>query len=107
MRRFLVLLPIVALGGCVSPAPQDNEAAPVAAPFDVPMDPGLIRCSALTNPVALNAATDWTLGQARAAALSGRINGVPDAASLSNSLASYCRSNSGSTVRSAAAQLGI
>jgi hypothetical protein len=107
MRSFLFLLPIAALCGCAPPAPQSGAAAPVAAPFDVPMDPGLIRCGALNNPLALSAATDWALGQARAAALAGRITGVPDAPSLSNSLATYCSANGGDSVRTAAAQLGI
>jgi len=61
----------------------------------------------LSNPVALAAATDWTMGQARAAALAGRIGGVPDAATVSSGLAGYCNANGGDSVRTAAAQLGI
>ena len=108
MRRFQFVLPIVALSGCISPAPQTNDAMPVAAaPFDVPMDPGLIRCSALSNPNALSAATEWALGQARAAALAGRIGGVPDAGAVSSGLAAFCAANSSANVRSAAAQIGV
>lgn len=107
MRSIYMTLPFVVLAACATPnAPQQNGETAVAAPFNVPMDPGLIQCGQLSNPSALAAATDWTMGQARAAALSGRVGGVPSAADISVNIASYCRANQNQSVRSAASALG-
>ena len=110
MRLVFLMAPVVALGACAAPAPQaaapSSTAAP-AAPFNVPMDPGLIQCAQLTNPTAMSAATDWTLGQARASALSGRTTVTTDAANVARNLASYCSANSDTNVRSAAAALNF
>jgi len=106
MRFLFATLPLVALGACVSSAPQAVTQTAAAAPFVVPMDPGSIRCEQLTNPVALAAATDWAMGQARADLLSGKIATLPEAATVAGRLTSYCTSNSAATLRSAVAQLG-
>lgn len=103
-------VPLIGLAACGAPAlgPQTpTDAAAVTAPFDVPMDPGLIRCAQISNPAALAAATDWAMGQARAGLLSGRTASLPDAADLSSNLASYCSANRGDTIRAATAQIGI
>lgn len=106
MRSYLFILPIIALSACGVPAPQSNGLAAVATPFDMPMDPGLIRCGQLSNPTALDAATQWSMGQARAAVLAGRSSAAPDEASLSASLAAYCGSHQSATLRTASAQIG-
>jgi hypothetical protein len=71
------------------------------------MDPGTLQCSALSNSNALAAATDWSMGRARAAALSGRISGVPDQASITSNIASYCRTNPNDNLRTAVMQIGF
>ena len=106
MRSILVLLSVASLGGCATPAPQSGPAAPVVAPFNVPMDPGQIRCSDLFNPNALAAASEWTLGQLRASAMAGRIDGGFNSNTVSNDLALYCRAHSGEDLRTASRQLG-
>lgn len=106
MRLPIAILPIAALGACVSPAPQAVTQTAAAAQFVVPMDPGSIRCQQLANPAALAAATDWAMGQARADLLSGKIATLPETATVSGRLTSFCNSNSGATLRNAAAQLG-
>lgn len=107
LTRPALALPLIVLAACGAPALQSSGGAPeAAAPFTMPMDPGLIRCEQLSNPTALEAATQWALGRARAAALAGTIAGIPDTATLSGNLAAYCRSNRGETIRTATAQLG-
>ena len=110
MRLTLLAIPTLALGACAI-TPQQSAtppagAVPIAA-FEVPMDPGLIRCSALTNQTALAAATQWTIGQARAGVLAGRVANLPDEESLAQAFAIYCPENSESTVRMAAVHWGL
>ena len=107
MRMTMLILPLLALPACAVQAPQAAAPVTAAAPFSVPMDPGTISCAALSNPAAVDAATDWAMGRARAALLAGRISSLPDTLSLGSSLATFCRENSASTVRDAAAQLGL
>ncbi|MGJ8610153.1 MAG: hypothetical protein ACSHWY_03605 [Octadecabacter sp.] len=109
MRLILWLTPLT-LAACATPALQPAPTGvtqSIAAPFDVPMDPGAISCQSLNNPTALAAAVDWTMGQARAGILSGRTSSVPDASNLSSNLVSFCSENGQSTVRTAATQIGI
>ena len=109
MRLILLLAPLT-LAACAAPAPlavPAGAAQVAAAGFDVPMDPGAIRCQSLGNPTALAAATEWSMGQARAGVLSGRTATLPEASSLSSNLARYCDANRQATVRAAAAQLGV
>lgn len=110
MRLFLialpVVLPVVALTACAVPSPQ--SATPVAAaPFNAPMDPGMISCGQLSNPAALAVATDWALGQARAGILAGTQTDLPSADTISSSLGSYCSANPSDTLRTASRQIGI
>jgi len=119
MRRILMILPLAMLAACTTPPSQSgiqNNAAQTGAPgasvqtttiFTVPMDPGLIPCAALNNPTALNVATEWTMGQARAAALTGRIATTPDTTSVASNLTSFCTANRDETIRAAAKQLGF
>ncbi|MCF2904315.1 hypothetical protein L0666_04900 [Octadecabacter sp. CECT 8868] len=107
MRYLFLALPVAALSACIAPAPQStSDAAVVAQPFTMPMDPGLVRCDQLTNPAALAAATDWALGRARAAVLAGRLSTVPDATTVSGALAAHCQSNRNDILRNAAASVG-
>ena len=108
MRYDVIFLAIIALSGCtLNSAPIASNVPTVASTFVVPMDPGQISCASLSNSVALAEATNWTLGRARAAELSGRINNAPTAEALSQDLAGYCSANSTQTLASAAAQLGF
>lgn len=110
MRLFLitlpVVLPIVALTACAAPSPQ--SATPVAAaPFNAPMDPGLMSCGQLSNPTALAVATEWALGQARGRVLAGTATDLPSADTISSNLGSYCSANQTNTLRTASRQIGI
>ncbi len=119
MRLTLMILPMLAVAACTTPdfrpdlqtstAPQAGaQTVPqAAAVFDIPMDPGSIRCDRLSNPAALSAASEWSMGQARAGVLSGRVASLPDASTLSSNLAGYCSTNGSSDVRTAVAQLGL
>lgn len=109
MRLLLLILPATALLGCATaPAPQQGiDPVQASAPFVVPMDPATIPCSALTNPQALDVATQWTLGRARAGVLAGTRPAVPDEQSLSGNLSAYCATNPSATLSTAAAQLGV
>lgn len=117
MRLTLMLLALAGISACAAPALQSNapalqsNAGPAAAAvdvaFDVPMDPGSIRCQQLTNPNALAAATEWGMGQARANVLSGRASTLPDQTVLAGNIAAYCAANGGETIRTAVAQLGV
>ncbi|MBU2992968.1 hypothetical protein Q4555_02800 [Octadecabacter sp. 1_MG-2023] len=103
MRYLFLALPVATLSACIAPAPQPtSDAAVLAQPFTMPMDPGLIRCDQLSNTAALDAATDWTLGRARAAVLAGRLSAVPDTLSVSGALSAYCQSNRNDVLRNAA-----
>ena len=110
MRLTLLVIPALTLSACAvvpqQAAPPTASAEPISA-FAIPMDPGLIRCSALTNPTALAAATQWTIGQARAGVLAGRVTTAPDETSLAQTFASYCSGNPDSTVRAAAVNWGF
>jgi hypothetical protein len=110
MRLTLLAIPALALGACTTTPQQATtptaNTAPIAA-FEVPMDPGLIRCSALTNPTALTEATQWTIGQARAGVLSGRVADIPDQSALAQSFSAYCSENPNNTVRMAAVHWGL
>lgn len=111
MRSFLFLAPALLLAACASAPVQQNAPqsgpAQAAAPFTMPMDPGALPCAQLGNPAALAEATEWTLGLARAAVLSGRLAAAPDAASTSAALAAFCAGNGSATLRAAAASLGV
>jgi hypothetical protein len=110
MRLTMFVIPAFVLSACAM-APQQSAtsvaSAEPAAVFEVPMDPGLIRCSALANPNALAAAIQWTIGHARAGVLAGRVTNVPDEANLAQQFAAYCPANPDSTVRAAATQWGL
>jgi len=107
MRALLFILPIAALPACETTAPQ-SAAMPLEAPapITIPMDPGTLSCTSLQNPTAMLAASDWTLGRARAAALSGRIQAIPDPALIGSNLVDFCIANPSGTVRAAAQQSG-
>jgi len=107
MRALLFTLPFIALSACGTPAQQQTASASVDTVIDIPMDPGTLRCTLLGNSNAQTAATDWVMGRARAAALSGRIANVPDQAGVASNLATYCRANPNATVRDASAQIGF
>ena len=107
MRLGLTLLATAGLAACSVATPTETSLPDVATPFLVPMDPGDISCSSLSNPVALNEATNWALGRARAAVISGRLQSPPEAAAVSQSLSAFCSANSTSKIASAAAQLGF
>ncbi len=107
MRKILITLPCIALTACMGQSPTQTETpASQAAPFVVPMDPGAIPCSALSNPNALTAATEWATGQARARILSGASTQPPSTSAISTDLASYCRANGTDVVRNAARAIG-
>ncbi|AKS45699.1 hypothetical protein SAMN05444287_0797 [Octadecabacter temperatus] len=110
MRLTLLVIPAFALGACTA-VPQQTVSTtaspePIAA-FEVPMDPGLIRCSSLTNPNALAAATQWTIGQARAGVLAGRVAELPNEGNLAQTFTAYCAENPNNTVRAAAVHWGL
>lgn len=107
MRALFLILPLAALPACAV-APQ-QQSAPAAADvaINIPMDPGTMQCALLSNSNALTAASDWTMGRARAAALSGRVATVPDQSVVTSNLANYCSANQSDTVRGAANQLGF
>lgn len=112
MRTAFLILTITTLGACevASPAPNAATAAATSAPmapFVIPMDPGSIRCSALSNPSAAIAARDWMLGQARASVLTARVTPLPDEATLTNNLMNFCASNANATVLQASNAIGI
>lgn len=110
MRLTLLAIPALVLGACTAMPQQaatpSASTAPIAA-FETPMDPGLIGCSDLTNPNALAAATQWTIGQARAGVLAGRVANIPEQGALAQSFTTYCSENPNSTVRMAALQWGF
>ncbi|MCF2870251.1 hypothetical protein L0664_04155 [Octadecabacter sp. G9-8] len=107
MRALFLILPLMALPACEMAAPQQAVPAAADVAVPIPMDPGTMQCALLSNSNALAAASDWAMGRARAAALSGRIAGVPDQATVTSNLARYCSANGNDTVRSAAAQIGF
>ena len=107
MRTIFLALPVLALHACAPAPTAAPEGAASAAPFAVPMDPGGISCAHLSNPQALAAASEWAMGQARAAVLAGRIAAVPAAQDVASGLAAYCSGNRGDTVRRAVAQIGL
>jgi hypothetical protein len=107
MRASYFLMPLLALPACETAAPQQANPASPAAAFVVPMDPGTIQCALLNNPSALAAASEWAMGRARAAALSGRVAGVPDQATVNSDLTNYCSENPNDAVRSAVSQIGL
>ena len=110
MRLTLLVIPALAIGACTTTPQQAAtpaaSAAPIAA-FEVPMDSGLIRCTSLTNPTALGAATQWTIGQARAGTLAGRVANIPDQSALAQGFTAYCAENPNSTIRMAAIHWGL
>ncbi|SMX38031.1 hypothetical protein [Octadecabacter ascidiaceicola] len=114
MRLTMLAIPALVLGACTTP-PQTSVAAigstePAIEPhfsFDVPMDPGQIRCSSLSNSVALEAAVQWTIGQARAGVLAGRDAEIPGEGDLAQIFAAYCAQNPNNTVRAAAIHWGL
>ena len=91
MRLGLTLIATVGLGACSVATPTATPAPTVTIPFVAPMNPSDIRCADLANPAALNEATNWALGHARAAVISGRLQTVPDAATVSQNLSTFCR----------------
>jgi len=98
---------IMGLTACLAPAPQTSAPqAEAALPFNVPMDPGMISCSSLANPQALLVATQWALGQSRAALMAGQIAAAPTADAMSARLADYCRSNGSANIRTATRAVG-
>jgi len=99
-RLALLILPLLLASACSAPTPQTAQVGAPAS-FNIPMDPGAIPCSALGNSAALNAAVEWSLGQARAALLSGAQTSVPDAQQMANALSAACASNPSLTVRGA------
>lgn len=109
MRLEFSLIALAGLAACtVAPTPAAQPATTeTPAPFNVPMDPGQIRCASLRNPIALSEATQWTLGRARAAVLSGRLPNVPSAETISQNLTGYCGSNPTNTLEMAADQFGV
>ena len=107
MRLFLITLPCIALSACMNTSPQTAAAPVAAAPFTVPMDPGLIPCSALSNPNALAAASEWTLGQARAGIMAGTRSDLPTVDAISAGLSQYCRANGNDVARNAARAIGV
>ena len=107
MRSIVLILSVAALAGCAARSAPPMVATDPATPFEVPMDPGTIRCDQLSNPAALAAATGWVDGRARAAVLSGRRADVPDATALAADLARICAGTPAAAIRDAANQLGI
>ncbi|WP_296417180.1 hypothetical protein [Pseudooctadecabacter sp.] len=97
------------LAACAAaPAPQPVGATgSVAQPFTVPMDPGQISCASLTNPAALDAATDWVMGVMRGQVLAGTRPTQPDTLTVGSALQSACQSSPQSTLRSIAGQIGV
>ncbi|MEL6957665.1 MAG: hypothetical protein AAGL89_01790 [Pseudomonadota bacterium] len=89
------------LTGCAAPAPQSSPPLAAATAFAVPMDPGAIGCGDIGNSAALTAATEWSLGQARAALLSGRSAASPTASEMSGQIVSFCAANPDATIRGA------
>ena len=105
----IAALSIMGLSACLGPAPQSADPAPAVQTtiaFTAPMDPGMISCTALSNPAALAVATDWTMGQARAAVMAGRMATAPTPDAMSVALANYCTANGSSNVRTAARTMG-
>ena len=108
MRIKLALLGCISLGACATaPEPSVSQVPVVAAQFVVPTDPGKISCSSLTNPNALSEATNWTLGRARAAVLSGRISNVPLSETITQNLSTYCNANQSANLATAVTQIGL
>lgn len=113
MRSIIALTCCAAMAACATPpAPQPDSAQPdnpqaIAAAFQMPMDPSLISCGALINVNALNAATEWTMGRARAAVLSGQSATVPDASTISADLTRFCRNNPSATIGAAGPLIGL
>ena len=109
MRPLVLILPFAAIAGCTSVLSQQapSTVAPAATPFEVPMDPGQITCAQLANPNAQAEATNWVMGQARAAAIAGRIAAVPPEADVQAQMMSGCRSNPTARLASVARQLGV
>lgn len=110
MRLPVIALPLALLAGCgAMPAdvasPQAAPSAPV--PFVMPMDPGQLTCAQLSNPAAMDEATDWAMGQARAAVMAGRATQTPDTLTLSAGLSNYCAANRGGILRDALAHTGL
>jgi len=106
--RFLAFAICIGLTACISaPETSVETVASPAAPFVVPMDPGQISCANLSNQSALNEATAWTMGRARAAVLAGRRAQTPSEPELAQSLITFCNRNSGANLSSAATQLGV
>jgi hypothetical protein len=103
----IATLSIIGLSACLDPAPQsDDPAVQTTIAFTAPMDPGIISCAALSNPAALAVATEWTMGQARAAVMAGRMASAPKPDAMSVALANYCTANETSNVRAAARTMG-
>lgn len=107
MRLLLLMVASLSLLGCTAAPMQPNETAPFNAPFEAPMDPGTIQCRSLTSPAALEIATDWAMGQARAAVMSGNLTDVPDRAAMADSLTRYCGVNPSDSIADAIGQSGI
>ncbi|WP_143515329.1 hypothetical protein [Pseudooctadecabacter jejudonensis] len=104
MKIYVMGAATLALAACgAAPAPQSTatNTTALAAPFTVPMDPGQIRCSDLSNPAAATAATDWALGRARAAVLSGTSAAAPTDVDMRAELMAACANAASSTVRQA------
>ncbi len=97
-----LLIILTACGG-TPPAPQPlaggaGTPAEAARPYEMPMDPGQIPCSDLSNTTAQSLALNWAMGQARADVISGRAEAVPDPSVLLARIAAYCQSNPAAAV---------
>jgi len=108
MRIKLALLGCISLEACATALEPTVAPAPVAAvPFVVPSDPGKISCNSLNNPNALTEATNWALGRARAAVLSGRLSDVPASETITQNLSTYCNANQSANLAAAVTQMGL
>ena len=108
MRVKLALLGCISLGACATAPEPTVSAVPVAAAqFTVPTDPGKISCTSLNNPNALGEATNWALGRARAAVLSGRISDVPTSETITQNVLTYCNANQSANLAAAVTQMGL
>lgn len=108
LRLSFSVLPMVVLAACVTPAPNAaSTPQAAAAPFSVPMNPGLISCDDLSNPSARAAATDWTMGRMRAAVLAGRRDAVPAPEAVAQELEDSCIANGRDTIQEAAFSMGL
>lgn len=108
MRILFGSLLALSLTACSTPSPQpQSQPNPTAPPFAMPMDPGMIPCSAIGNPTALREASTWATGRARAKIMAGAAPSMADPQTIAAALTTFCTANPTATVSQAAGSIGL